>query len=229
MHSIWGDFYFSLRSYTKREQINISITEGKKRESALLCHPPNATSHLSLSHRTAFFPGRRGEFLHQRAAYYTVNICNINLPQGHTAPATAIWAFLHICTYIWSWQILKKLIQSHTDQTHCFKIRTVTEVHKHQRTHMAYAFNGVVTLSAFSTRFSLKASTFVSVILDWTGAADGSEFQSSSVCRFIKLINQMAQHIKIQESSLLLRVIYAPVEIKAHTHKSIRGRTADKT
>lgn len=38
----------------------------------------------------------------------------------------------------------------------------------------------------------------------------------------------MAQHIKIQESSPLVRVIYALVEIKAHTHKSIRGRTADR-
>lgn len=51
-----------------------------------------------------------------------------------------------------------------------------------------YLLNGVVTLS---TRFYLKADTFVSVILDCTGA-DGSEFQSSSVCHFIKVINQMA-------------------------------------
>lgn len=49
-----------------------------------------------------------------------------------------------------------------------------------------YLFNGVVTLS---TRVYLKADTFVSVIVNCTGA-DGSEFQSSSVCQFIKVINQ---------------------------------------
>lgn len=84
-----------------------------------------------------------------------------------------------------------------------------------------YLLNGVVTLS---TRFYLKADTFVSAILDCTGA-DGSEFQSSSVCHFIKVINQMAQHIKIQESSLLIRAICVHVEIKAHTriHTSEAG------
>lgn len=136
-NSIWGDFYFRLRSYTKREQRNISMIEGKKRDSTCRVTPPNATNHLSLSHRTAFSPGRQGGFLHQRAAYYTVNIRNINLPQGPTAPATAIRSFLHIYMHAHLVFVdIKKLVRSHTDQTHCFKIGTVTEVHKHQHNHM---------------------------------------------------------------------------------------------
>lgn len=84
-----------------------------------------------------------------------------------------------------------------------------------------YLFNGVVTLN---TRVYLKADTFASVIVNCTGA-DGSEFQSSSVCHFIKVINQNGLAYKNTRILPLIRAICVHVEIKARTriHTSEAG------
>lgn len=99
MNSVGGGFYFRLRSYTKREQIYISMREGKKRVSHCVTLLIQQTIPTWATGLAAPQVGR--ESLLQRVQH-TTNICNICLRITHppTQQYGLFFAYVHVHLFL---------------------------------------------------------------------------------------------------------------------------------